>query len=33
MIKSPKTVVIIALVGLVISLVIFVQGMIGSVYI
>jgi hypothetical protein len=31
MIKSPKTVVVIALVGLVISLVIFVQGMIGSV--
>lgn len=31
MIKSPKTVVVIALVGLVMSLVIFVQGMIGSV--
>lgn len=31
MIKSPKTVVVIALVGLVISMVIFVQGMIGSV--
>lgn len=31
MIKSPKAVVVIALVGLVISLVIFAEGMIGSV--